>query len=170
MPRFLVTIDEKEFDVNLVETDGGFEVTVNGSKHSVISNQLGNNRFLMLYDNAPSEVEIRSNGYSSSSNLFLAGHEMNGTIEDYKLAQLQKAMGISNKPSMDKLLRATMPGMVLDVKVKVGDTVKKGDPLLIIEAMKMENVIKAPGDAVIKSIFAQRGKSVDKGDKLLEFE
>ncbi len=170
MPRFLVTIEDKEFDVWLNEENGIFEVTVNGSNHTVISSQLGINRFLMLYDNAPNEVEIRSNGYNSKSNLFLSGHEINGTVEDYKLAQLQKAMGISNKPSIDKQLKATMPGMVLDLKIKAGDIVKKGDPLLIIEAMKMENVIKAPSDATIKSIAVESGKSVDKGDKLLEFE
>ena len=51
-----------------------------------------------------------------------------------------------------------------------GDTVSRGQPLLVIEAMKMENIIKAQGDGTIKSIHVKPGQSVEKADKMLEFE
>jgi biotin carboxyl carrier protein len=56
------------------------------------------------------------------------------------------------------------------MKVKVGDEVKKGDVLLILVAMKMENAIKAVGDGIVKSIKTNTGDSVEKGQLIMEFE
>lgn len=67
-------------------------------------------------------------------------------------------------------LKAPMPGMVLEISVKQGDVVKKGDKLLILEAMKMENVLKSPADVKVKSIVVVKGKSVEKGQLLMTFE
>jgi biotin carboxyl carrier protein len=60
-----------------------------------------------------------------------------------------------------------MPGNILDVKVTVGQAVKSGDVLLILEAMKMENEIKSPRDGVIASIAVTKGATVDTGAQLL---
>ncbi len=67
-------------------------------------------------------------------------------------------------------IEAPMPGLILAVHVTRGDTVKEGDPLLILEAMKMENVILAPRDGTIKQVPVQKGEAVDKKSLLLEFE
>lgn len=66
-------------------------------------------------------------------------------------------------------VKAPMPGLVVDIKVKPGDTVKPGDPLLILEAMKMENIIRAQGEAVVKTVKVSMGKTVDKNEVLIEF-
>ena len=63
-----------------------------------------------------------------------------------------------------------MPGLILEISVVVGQTVKENDPLLILEAMKMENSFLSPRDGVIKSIAAIKGDAVDKGQLLIEFE
>lgn len=62
---------------------------------------------------------------------------------------------------------APMPGTVLDVKVNVGDTVKAGDTVLILEAMKMENEISAPAAGTVKNIHVSKGASVNPGDVLV---
>lgn len=67
-------------------------------------------------------------------------------------------------------ITAPMPGLVLDILVEEGQTIEKGDSLLILEAMKMENVIKSPGIGVIKSISVGNKDAVDKGQILLELE
>ncbi len=67
-------------------------------------------------------------------------------------------------------IKAPMPGLVLKLMVKEGDTVKKNDPVLILEAMKMENVIKSPGDALVKRIHTRERDAVEKGELLLSFE
>ena len=61
---------------------------------------------------------------------------------------------------------APMPGTILDVKVSVGQSVKKGDVICVLEAMKMENDIPAPQDGVIASINVQKGSSVAANDVL----
>ncbi len=67
-------------------------------------------------------------------------------------------------------LKAPMPGLVLKTEVSAGTEVKKGDPLIVLEAMKMENILKAENDAVVKAVVAQTGKAVEKNEVLIEFE
>lgn len=80
-------------------------------------------------------------------------------------------MGI-NLAAMQKAapLKAPMPGLVLKVLVSPGQVVQKGDGLLILEAMKMENVLKATGTATIKAIRAEEKSAVEKGTVLIEME
>ena len=65
-------------------------------------------------------------------------------------------------------VKAPMPGLVLDILVETEQAVSKGDALLILEAMKMENVLKAEGDGVVKSIEVTKGTAVDKGQIIIE--
>lgn len=67
-------------------------------------------------------------------------------------------------------LKAPMPGLVLKINVKAGDTVKKGDALLVLEAMKMENILKAESDAEVKAIRTEISNAVEKNQVLIEFE
>ena len=69
-----------------------------------------------------------------------------------------------------KELKAPMPGLVLKIEVEVGQTIKEGDALVVLEAMKMENVLKSPADVVIKSIGVTEGNAVEKNEVLIEFE
>jgi biotin carboxyl carrier protein len=78
---------------------------------------------------------------------------------------------------MDKLaavgvqeVKAPMPGMVLNIIVSTGDEVKKGDALLVLEAMKMENIIKSPRDGKVKTVKAIKGTAVEKNQSLIVFE
>lgn len=68
------------------------------------------------------------------------------------------------------VINAPMPGTINDVKVKVGDSVKKGQVLLILEAMKMENEIMSPSDGIIASVNVSKGASVNAGDVLVSFK
>lgn len=67
-------------------------------------------------------------------------------------------------------IKAPMPGMVLSVDVKEGDEVQKGDPVLVLEAMKMENVLKADGDGKVKQVNVKKGDAVEKNAVMVEFE
>lgn len=67
-------------------------------------------------------------------------------------------------------VKSPMPGIVLKLNVGEKDTVKKGDVLLVLEAMKMENELKSPMDGVIKKISVQQGSSVEKNQMLIEIE
>ncbi len=170
MRHYLITVDGKEFEITLAYRAEPTRVICNGQELDVSSHILGESRSLLLIDGQSHEVDVRSNGYESTKTVFMRGMEIPVQIEDYNLAQLRKTAGMTTGAAMDKTLRAAMPGLVLEIRVKPGETVKKGQPLLIIEAMKMENIIKAQGEGTIKSILVESGKSVEKNDKLLEFE
>ena len=72
--------------------------------------------------------------------------------------------------SGSKVVSAPMPGTILDVRVKEGDRVKRGDVLVILEAMKMENEIMAPEDGIVASVNVSKGASVNTGDVLVTME
>jgi len=63
-----------------------------------------------------------------------------------------------------------MPGLVRQVYVKEGDLITKGDSLIILEAMKMENVLKSPLDGIVSELFVKPGESVEKNQILLSFK
>ena len=67
-------------------------------------------------------------------------------------------------------LKAPMPGMIIKVLAKVGEHYKAGEPLLVLEAMKMENVFKAAADITIKDILIDEKNTVEKGQVLMVFE
>ena len=73
-------------------------------------------------------------------------------------------------PSGEANVSAPMPGTILDVLVKEGQSVNKGDVLVILEAMKMENEIMAADAGVVKAIYTSKGAAVNTGDPLLEIE
>lgn len=85
--------------------------------------------------------------------------------------QLVQALGLTVvTAAKSKNAVAPMPGLVLDIMVAVGDTVTDGTSLLILEAMKMENVLKSEGDGVVKSIAVTKGDAVEKKQLLIEIE
>jgi biotin carboxyl carrier protein len=81
----------------------------------------------------------------------------------------QLGMGNANTAKVNDI-KAPMPGLIVDIKVQVGDTVKKGDTILILEAMKMENVLKASGEGKIKAIKVSAKQNVEKNQVMIEFE
>ena len=101
--------------------------------------------------------------------------EVNGTTYEVQieneLDQLVEKLGFSSQSAAAlSAVKAPMPGLILDVLVEEGQTVEKGTSLLILEAMKMENVIKATGDASVKKIEVLKGAAVEKGQVLIELE
>lgn len=170
MPRYMVNVGGKEFDIRLEYRSEKYFATVDGRQLEVDNYRLGESRSILLVNGKSLEVDVRSNGYDTRKTVFMKGQEIPVEIEDYSLAQLRKTAGISTAGAVEKTLKAPMPGLVLEVKVKPGDTIAKNQPLLIIEAMKMENIIKAPDAGVVKDIPVKGGASVEKGDILLELE
>ena len=170
MARYLVNIDGKEFDIELEYRSEKYFAVINGKKVEIASYRLGENRSLLLIDDQAHEVDVRSNGYDNRKVVFMKGMEIPARIENYNLAQLRKTAGMSSETGVARQLRAAMPGLVIEVKIKPGDKVTKGQPLLVLEAMKMENIIKAQWETTVKAVHVSGGMSVEKGDKLLEFE
>lgn len=66
-------------------------------------------------------------------------------------------------------MKAPMPGLIVDIKVVEGEEVKSGQPLIILKAMKMENILKSPSEGTIKSVMVEKNQRVEKGTALIQF-
>ena len=99
----------------------------------------------------------------------IGGRNYSVKLQDEQV-RMMRTMGFDSATAKVSEIKAPMPGLVINVIVKAGDTVKKGDALLVLEAMKMENVIKAPADAVVSAVPAEQGKAVEKGQLLVSFQ
>lgn len=162
-----IIIGDKSFEINPL----GKEVEINGKKHIIDLITTGHNRYHLLVNNKSYNLEVVSfNAKEGNAQVKVDNQHISVKVKT-ELDKLLTRMGLSrNNVAVAKDLGAPMPGLILDIMVKVGDEVKKGDKLLILEAMKMENIIKAPGDVKISSIIVNKGESVDTGQKLIHFE
>lgn len=130
-----------------------------------------NGHFHILKNNKAFRAEVVDANFSNKTFTI----KINGNPYEIKIAdrfdQLVNQLGLS-VVSTQKVtdVKAPMPGLVLGVSVEVGQEVQKGDGLLILEAMKMENVIKSVGEGVVKAIHIDQGDAVEKGQLLIEME
>lgn len=157
-----------------------YNVTINQQIKQQISHQavadldvipVNQNTVHLLYNNQSYHVELVAQDYNQKTYTL----KVQGTIYTVQIAnaldQLIEQMGLSaTKTKKVNLIKAPMPGLILDIQVKVGDAVKENDLLLILEAMKMENSITSPRDGIIKTIAVKKGAAVDKNQLLIEFE
>lgn len=126
---------------------------------SVLYNGKSYTAIIEKTDKVAKEITVRVNGQS-----------YNVAIKE-PIDQLLSSMGLDLK-AMQKVepVKAPMPGMILKVLVTPGQQIQKGDGLLILEAMKMENVLKATGNATVKDIRVQERTAVEKGAVLIDLE
>lgn len=100
--------------------------------------------------------------------------ELNGQLRSVIITDLEATKELSVHPKAKKGVKgsigAPMPGTVLEVKVKEGDKISKGDPIVVLSAMKMEMVVNAPADGVVKSVAAELNMKLEGDDLLLEMD
>ena len=125
----------------------------------------------ILKDNLPFHTEVLQADFLNKQYTIKVNSGIyNVSISDH-LDLLIDKMGFALSSSRDVgTIEAPMPGLILDINVRVGQAVNEDDPLLILEAMKMENVITSPRDGIIKNISVEKGEAVDKNHVLIEFE
>ena len=127
--------------------------------------------FSVIIDGQSLKVEaIEGPDESGAMTVKVGGVLREVTVLDERSLLLDK-MGMNTSDSgADLQLYAPMPGKVLSVLVKAGQDIKVGDSLLILEAMKMENVIKSAVDGTIEDVNAKAGLAVEKGELLVAFK
>lgn len=144
--------------------------TVNGEAYSLDVSKTGSGTFHILKNHKTYSVEVLEASYPDKKFVLL----VNGTRYEVALQNdfdnLLKSMGIGVADTkLAKEVRAPMPGLVLDILVQEGSVVVKGETIVILEAMKMENVLKSPVDGVIKAISINKGVAVEKNQVLVSF-
>ncbi len=153
-----------------VEEKSG-KLFLNGENFEWDLEQLEEKHFHILKDNKSYRAEVLSADLETKTFQL----KVNGDIHEVNLKDatdlLLEKMGLSVVVNNAmKELKAPMPGLIYELKVAQGDTVGKGDVLLILVAMKMENAIKAVGEGVVKQINVNLNDSVEKNQVLISFE
>lgn len=126
--------------------------------------------FHLIKDNKSYNAEVlKANHQEKSFVIRVNGNKYTVQLKD-KYDDLLKELGIENS-SVQKVkeLKAPMPGLVIDVCVKEGDTAKKDDSLVVLQAMKMENILKCPADAVVKKVHVKKDDTIEKNQLLVSF-
>jgi acetyl/propionyl-CoA carboxylase alpha subunit len=126
--------------------------------------------FHILRDSKSYNAEVlKTNHEEKSFVIRVNGNKYTVQLKD-KYDDLLKELGIEGA-SVKKVkeLKAPMPGLVVDIRVNEGDEIKKGDALVVLQAMKMENILKSPVDAIIKKIYIKKEDTIEKNKVLISF-
>ncbi|MCP3105120.1 biotin/lipoyl-binding protein [Myxococcus sp. K15C18031901] len=152
-----------------VESLGGdrYKLTVDGVTYQVDALALEHGTLSMLVDGQSYNVEFEENG--DEVGVLLRGQVSRFDVADERRLRLRAGTaGFSVEGK--QLVTAPMPGKVVKVLVKVGDEVKEGQGLVVVEAMKMENELKSPKAGKITELFAKEGTAVENNAKLVVVE
>lgn len=161
------TINSQTFDI---QSDKN-EISVNSQPFNWDLVEVKDGNFHVIYNNRSFNAEVLEADYQAKSFLIKINNTKYPVSVKDRFDILLDQLGMSNAHSSKvNDLKAPMPGLIVDIKVKVGDTVKKGDTILILEAMKMENVLKATGEGIIKAIKIAPKQNVEKNQVMIEFE
>ncbi len=130
-----------------------------------------NNNFHILHNNKSYKAKLMQDNFNDKKYTISLDSNIFQLEISNDLDLLIDKMGYSESSSKTlNSIFAPMPGIIIELKVNEGDPVKEGEPLFILEAMKMENAIVSPKDAIIKSLSIKVGETVEKGKLLIELE
>lgn len=145
--------------------------TLDGQAVHADAIKTGTDKYHLLINNQSYSLELLEKSENGKTmTVAVNGIKQEVTIRD-RYDALLSSLGMDKMMgNKSHLLKAPMPGLVLRIMAEEGQHVKKGDPILVLEAMKMENVIKADGDGVIKRITVSPKQAVEKNTLLVEME
>ena len=145
-------------------------VILNGQTFAWDIADLGAGRYHVLHEGRSYNAEIVSADYTTKDIVLkINGQRVELHAKD-RFDLLLERLGMSNAAATKvNELKAPMPGLIVDIRVQPGQAVLKGDPLLVLEAMKMENILKAPTDGTVNSIKVTLRDNVQKGQVLVQF-
>ena len=163
---YKATVNKKDFNI---ENNNG-QLMVDGNIVDWDLVKISNQSFHVLIKNESYRAEvIKADPIAKSFLLKINGKVYEVNLKD-KFDLLLDKMGLNNGlAGKANNVKAPMPGLIVDLRVKPGDHVNPGDALLILEAMKMENMIKATAQSVVKYVKVAKGDSVEKNQVLIEF-
>lgn len=161
-------LDGKAYEVGLERANGALAVTMNGKTHAVDSVSLNGGALSILLDGRSFDLEVKESEKRLS--VFAMGQHYDLVVEEEKLFRARQLSGAGKSASQEKLVRAPMPGLIVKIEVAVGQEVHPGQGLLVMEAMKMENEIKAVGAGRVKEIKVTQRQPVEQNQILITFE
>ena len=163
---FFAEIEGKEYQIEILSES---RVVINGTPHVIDfhSLQQGSSCSLLFDGKSFEPTAFNENG---DWEVLLKGRLYNVRVEDEIGRRLRLASGSTSQQTGKYTLLSPMPGLVIDIPVEVGDQVEKGEVLIILESMKMQNELQAPRPGKITSIQASVNDNVERKEVLLTLE
>lgn len=164
--KYVTTVDEKEFEIEIVDEHhirvGDRLLPVN------IESVSGQPVFSLILDGKSYESYVYQN--EDEWEVLLRGRQYQVKVEDEREKRLKAAAGGGVAEGGEFHLKAPMPGLVVTIPVAEGQEVKKGQVLIILESMKMQNELKSPRDGVVDRVRVKAGESVEQKQTLLSIQ
>ncbi len=161
--KYVAQVNDKEYTIEIGQEG---ELLVNGEPYDVDFRQMPDSGVVSLLINQRSleAVVEQSNGYWD---VLINGELYEVALEDERTIRLAQARGTATAVAGDATVDSPMPGIIIKVLVAEGDHVEKGDKVVILESMKMENELRAPRSGRVTSVSVEAGASVEKNQALV---
>ena len=167
--NWVVVMGGKHYPVTAQHIDGGLSITYEGRTYDILSDwTFGSLLFTGTVNGKPLALQIERRGLRYRISHF--GLQVEPMVMTVRAAHLLSLMPEKLPPDMSKFLLSPMPGLLREVAVAEGQEVKAGEKLAVIEAMKMENLLRAEQDGKVKKIVARPGASLSVDEVIVEFE
>ncbi|HEY4721409.1 MAG TPA: biotin/lipoyl-containing protein [Anaerolineae bacterium] len=160
--KYATTIGEQTY---LVEINRDGEVTIDGDTFPVDLQAIDEVTYSLLMSNRSYEALVDTAGDELA--VLLGGRMYTAQVLDERARRLSQAAGGSSLASGEVTLKSPMPGLIVAVSVNEGQAVKKGQTVVVLESMKMENELKAPRDGTVSSIKVKVRQSVEQHQALV---
>ncbi len=164
--KYIVRYGEREHVVEVLPEDGAWNIVVDGRAARVDSAELAPGAYSILADGRSREVAVEREG--DQFRVRLGGDTLELTVLDEVRARTRRPerAAVARGPVS---LKAPMPGLVVELKIAPGQAVKQGQPVIVIEAMKMQNELVAPADGTVEKIHVDARQSVEANQPLITF-
>jgi len=166
---WVVSLQGHDFPVDITADPNGSTVRFETGGHRVASDWTpGNSMAVMNVDGI--DIALKVEKCTSGFRIRFRGADMRVTVRSPRQAELAKLMIEKTPPDTSKLLLCPMPGLIVKVEVSVGDEVQEGQSLCTVEAMKMENILRAERKSIVSRVYAVAGDSLAVDAIIMEFE
>jgi propionyl-CoA carboxylase alpha chain len=166
---WVIIMGGEHYPVHVVPREGGHDVEYDGKTYAVRSNwEFGQPLWDGTINGAEVHVQVQRHGQIYT--LSRGGSQSEVRIMNPRAAELYKLMPVKEAPDTSRHITAPMPGLLVSVAVAEGDEVKAGEELAVLEAMKMENALRAERNGVIARIHFEPGDSVEVDQVIMELE
>ncbi|MBL8483975.1 MAG: acetyl/propionyl/methylcrotonyl-CoA carboxylase subunit alpha [Rhodocyclaceae bacterium] len=169
LKHYVLLMNDQEYDIQVRDVPGGHVVTLNGREYDVRAEWRFYNPVFRGTVNGR-EVIMQVERVGPRYRLTHWGLQVDLEVVSRRAADLMKLMPKKLPPDLSKFLLSPMPGLLTQLAVKPGQEVKAGEKLAAIEAMKMENVLKAEQDCVVAEVLANPGESLSVDQPILRFQ
>jgi propionyl-CoA carboxylase alpha chain len=165
---WVVILNGEGHEVTITPIPGGHNVVYRGATFRILSDwEFGQPLFKGTINGTDICLQVERRGFKYR--LFHWGSQADIMVLSRRAADLQAKMPVKPPPDLSKYLLSPMPGLLTQILVKEGDEIKTGEPLAVVEAMKMENVLRAEHDGVISAVRAEAGDSLVVDQPIIEF-